>query len=155
MHAKCSTSRHCAALESQNVVSWPPHTFKFPSFQGPPMLIAWLEMFRSSHFGMHFAKCFPDRLAFFFFLLFFSLSFLPAWKHFRGTRQSEASWHLNSGALLASRTNTVLSSSMLQSCPRLFDCSIRTTTTGAELARATYISLTRERGSGLRGEACF
>ena len=97
------------------------------------MLIARQDIFRGNYCHMHFAKYFPDRLAFHFFFFFF-----PVWEHIRGISQSEVTWHFNNGALLVSRTKRSLPSSMLQS---------NSLTIGLVLLYENYHNLYRDRES--------
>ena len=60
------------------------------------MSLARPQILRSNHRDMYFAKYFPDRLVFYF--------FLACLETIRGISQLEPSWRMNNGAFLVIRT---------------------------------------------------
>lgn len=105
------------------------------------MLIAWLEIFHSSHFGKHFSKQFLGRLVFY-------CSCLPA--NTSWYQPSGASWCFNNGAFLVPVRWIVLLPTDLPEAFWLI-CEDYQNRSSCE----SHIYGTRDHGYGLRGKLAF
>ena len=102
-------------------------------------LIARLEIFLSYNYGIHFAQYFPDGLVFFCFVFVFVWIFcLPGGISWYQPIRSEL-LHLNNGPPLSVGENNFAFIDAT-AVSMAFDSSMKITTTGTEIARATSLS---------------